>query len=233
MPDKLRDMQQRFIMEAEKYRVFPLDDSTLGRFVSTAKPNYALGRTLFTYRGEIANVPFPGIGGAPSVLNRAYTMTAEITVPQGGAEGMLVTDGGRFGGFGFYLLGGRPVFTWNLLQLALVKWQGKDALAPGNYTLEFDWKPEGPGFGKGGTGTLKVDGKVVDSHPMPRSVPVRLPWCETFNVGIDTGTPVDDKDYQVPFRFTGTIGKLTVKLGPEELTPAEREMIYGTDRKRQ
>jgi arylsulfatase len=230
MPDKLRDMQQRFIMEAEKYRVFPLDDSTLGRFVSTAKPNYALGRTLFTYSGEIANVPFPGIGGAPSVLNRAYTITAEITVPQGGAEGMLVTDGGRFGGFGFYLLEGRPMFTWNLLQLARVKWQGKEALAPGKHTLEFDWKPEGPGFGKGGTGTLKVDGKVVDSHAMPRSVPVRLPWCETFCVGLDTGTPVDDEDYQVPFRFTGTIGKLTVKVGPEELTPAEREMIYGTSR---
>jgi len=68
---------------------------------------------------------------------------------------------------------------------------------------------------------------------MPRSVPVRLPWCETFCVGVDTGTPVDDKDYQVPFRFTGKIDKLTVKLGPEELTPAEREMIYGASRERQ
>jgi len=87
-----------------------------------------------------------------------------------------------------------------------------------------------PGFGKGGTGTLKVGGKVVDSHPMPQSVPVRLPWTETFNVGVDTGTSVDDQDYQVPFRFTGTIDKLTVKLGPEELTPAEREMIYGSRR---
>ena len=63
---------------------------------------------------------------------------------------------------------------------------------------------------------------------MPRSVPVRLPWCETFNVGIDTGTPVDDQDYQVPFKFTGKIKKLTIRLGPEEPTPAEREMIYGT-----
>jgi arylsulfatase len=233
MPDKLRDLQQRFIMEAEKYQVFPLDDSRLPRFVSIDKPNYAFDRTVFTYSGELSNVPFPGIGGAPSVLNRSYTITAEITIPQGGAEGMLVTDGGRFGGYGFYLLKGKPVFTWNLLQLALVKWQGKEALAPGKHTLEFDWKPDGPGFGKGGTGTLKVDGKVVDSHLMPRSVPVRLPWSETFNVGLDTGTPVDDQDYQVPFKFTGKINKLTVKLGPEELTPEEREMIYGAYRKRQ
>src|SRR5262245_36655391 len=136
MPDKLRDMQQRFILEAERYRVFPLDDSTLTRFVSQDKPNYAFGRTLFTYTGEIANVPFPGIGGAPSLLDRSYTITADIEVPQGGAEGMLVTDGGRFGGYGFYLLQGKPVFTWNILQLAHVKWQSKEAVAPGKRTLE-------------------------------------------------------------------------------------------------
>jgi arylsulfatase len=162
-------------------------------------------------------VPFPGIGGAPNLLDRSYTITAEITIPQGGAEGMLVTDGGRFGGYGFYLLKGQPVFTWNLLQLERVKWRGNEALAPGKHTLEFDWKYDGPGFGKGGTGTLKVDGKVVDSHPMARTVPVILPWVETFNVGLDTGTPVDDQDYQVPFPFTGKIDKLTVKLGREEL----------------
>lgn len=218
MPDKLRDMQQRFILEAERYRVFPLDDSVLSRLVSQDKPNYAFGRTLFTYTGEIANVPFPGIGGAPSLLGRSYTVTAEITVPQDGAQGMLVTDGGRYGGYGFYLLEGKPVWTWNLLQLARVKWQAKEALTPGKHTLEFDWKYEGPGFGKGGVGALKVDGKVVDSHPMPRSVPVILPWCETFCVGVDTGTPVDDDDYQVPFHFTGKVEKVTIKLGETQAT---------------
>jgi hypothetical protein len=176
---------------------------------------------------DAANVPFPGVAGAPNLLNKSYTITAEVEIPQGGAEGMLVTDGGRFGGYGFYLLKGRPVFTWNLLQLELVKWQGKEALGPGKHMLEFDWKYARPGLGPGGTGTLKVDGKVVDTHPMPRSLPVRIGWVETFNVGVDTGTPVDDQDYQVPFGFTGKINKLTVKLGPEELTPAEHEMIYG------
>ena len=115
-PDKLRDMQQRFTMEAEKYRVFPLDDSVLTRFVSQDKPNYAFGRTLFTYTGEIANVPYPGIGSATSLLDRDYTITAQITIPEADAEGMLITDGGHFGGFGFYLLKGKPVFTWNLLR---------------------------------------------------------------------------------------------------------------------
>ena len=224
---KVEQMQQMFIAEAKKYQVFPLDDRTLPRFVGP-KPGYTPDRTLFTYSGELSNVPFPGVAGAPKVLNRSYTITAEVEIPDGGAEGMLVTDGGRFAGYGFYLLKGKPVFTWNLIQLETVKWQGKEALAPGKHTLEFEWKYAKPGLGQGGTGTLKVDGRVVDSHNMPRSLPVGIGWTETFNVGVDTGTPVDDKDYQVPFPFTGKIGKLTVKLGSEELTPAEREMIYGT-----
>ena len=76
----------------------------------------------------------------------------------------------------------------------------------------FDWRYDGPGLGKGGTGTLKVDGKVVDSHPMPKSLPIAVAWDEPFNVGVDSGTPVDDKDYKVPFPFTGRIHKLTVEL---------------------
>ena len=231
-PDKLRDLKQVFTMEATKYNVFPLDDRTLPRFIGP-KPSYVYGRTNFTYAGELMDVPFPGVGGAPNVLNKSYTITADVDVPQGGGEGMLVTDGGHFGGYGFYLLKGVPVFTWNLIQLDLVKWQGKQALTPGKHTLVFDWQYGGPGLGKGGTGTLKVDGQTVDSHPMPKSLPVGIGWVETFNVGIDTGTPVDDRDYQVPFKFTGTINKLTVSLGPEQLTPAEREMIYGTYRDRQ
>jgi len=210
MAGKLRDMQQLFTTEATKYRVFPLDDSRLTRFISE-KPSYSPGRTEFTYSGTIMNVPFPGSGSSPSLLNRSYTITAEIEVPQGGAEGMLVTDGGRFAGYGFYLLKGVPVFTWDLVALERVKWQGQQALAPGKHTLVFDWKYDGPGLGKGGTGTLTVDGKVVDSHPMPKSLPIAIAWDETFNVGIDTGTSVDDGDYQVPFAFTGKIDKLTVK----------------------
>jgi len=232
MPDKVKEMEKLFVKEGKKYQVFPLDDRTLPRFIGP-KPSYDPGRTEFTYTGELSNVPFPGVAGAPNMLNKSYTITAEIEVPQGGAEGMLVTDGGRFSGYGFYLLKGVPVFTWNLLQLDLVKWQGREALAPGKHTLEFDWKYAKPGLGGGGTGTLKVDGQVVDSRDMPKSLPVGIGWVETFNVGIDTGTSVDGRDYKVPFPFTGKIDRLTIKLGPEQLTPREQEMIYGTYRKRQ
>ena len=232
MPDKLRDLQQTFTMEGAKYNVFPLDDSRVPRFFGD-KPSYTAGRTLFTYSGELSNVPFPGTGGAPDLLDRSYTITADIEVPQGGAEGILVTDGGRFGGYGFYLLKGNPVFTWNLIQLEIVKWQGKDALAPGKHTLEFDWKYDGPGLGKGGTGTLKMDGKVVDTHPMAHSLGGGLPWSETFSVGIDTCTSVDEKDYQVPFAFTGKLNKLTVKLGPKQVSAEEKAAAEKKMRDRQ
>jgi len=232
MPEKLRAMQQLFTLEGTKYQVFPLDDSTLSRFISD-KPSYSPGRTLFTYTGPLANVPFPDTGSAPNLLNRSYTITAEVEIPASGAEGVLATDGGRFAGWGFYLLKGRPVFTWNLVGLERVKWQGKEALAPGRRTLEFDWKYNGPGFGKGGTGTLKVDGKMVDSHPMPRSLPITVAWDEFFNVGLDTGTAVDDNDYQVPFRFTGKIVKLVVKLGPKELAAADQAKVEKAKRDRQ
>src|SRR5262245_45982356 len=115
MPDKLRDMQQLFMLEAAKYQVFPLDDRTLARYMGP-KPSYTHGRTVFEYSGELTNVPFPGVAGAPNVLNKSYTITAEVEIPRGdqrplglsapeaSAEGMLVTDGGRFAGYGFYLL---------------------------------------------------------------------------------------------------------------------------------
>lgn len=100
MPDKLRDLRELWTLEAAKYNVFPLDDTILPRFIGP-KPNYTPFRTVFTYSGELADVPFPGTGGAPNMLNKSYTITAQVEVPEGGAEGMLVTDGGRFAGYGF------------------------------------------------------------------------------------------------------------------------------------
>jgi arylsulfatase len=143
---------------------------------------------------------------------------------------MIVTQGGRFGGYGFYLLKGKPVFLWNLVDLKRVRWEGAKALSPGKHTLEFDFKYDGlglgnvafnnlSGIGRGGIGVLKVDGKEVARQTMERTLPLILQWDENFDVGADTGTPVDDNDYQVPFRFTGKLNKLTLKLEPPVLTP--------------
>lgn len=207
-PDKLKK-QDQFWVEANKYQVLPLDASVATRLI-TPRPNLTAGKTLFTYSGELTGIPH---GDAPSVLDTSYTITAEVEIPPGGAEGMLLTEGGRFGGYGFYLLKGKPTFVWNLLDLERVRWDGQETLSPGKHKLVFDFTYEGEGMasmafgisgiGKGGTGVLKVDGKEVASKRMARTVPLILQWDETFDVGADTGTPVDDKDYQVPFRFTG------------------------------
>jgi len=110
------------------------------------------------------------------------------------------------------------------------------SVAPGKHTLEFDFKYDGmgigtlafnnlSGIGRSGTGVLKVDGKEVASQKMDRTLPLILQWDENFDVGADTGTPVDDSDYQVPFRFTGKLNKLTLKIEPPVLTPADEKLL--------
>ena len=208
MPDKLKQMQELFLMEAAKYNVFPLDNDVLGRVLS-ARPSATAGRTVFNYTGEISGITG---GNAPNIVNKSYTITANVEIPDGGGDGMLVTEGGRFGGYGLYILKGKPVYSYNMLGLAHFRWEGSDALKPGKHAIVFDFKSEGQGFGKGGTGVLTVDGVQMAPQTIPHTIPFLLPWDETFDVGVDTRTGVDDADYQLPFQFTGTIDKLTVEL---------------------
>jgi arylsulfatase A-like enzyme len=227
-PDKLRELQALFLTEAAKYQVLPLDNSILPRLV-TPRPSATAGRTVFTYSGENAGIP---LGNAPSILDKDYTITAEVTIPTGGAEGMIATLGGRFGGYALYLLKGKPVFSYNMLDLERFRWEGgvggrdlfSDALKPGKHTIVFDFKYNGPGPGKGGTGVLTVDGKLVAAKTIPHTIPILMTIDETFDIGSDTRTTVDDS-YKLPFRFTGTIDKLTYKLGPEQMTNDEQKLI--------
>ena len=117
------------------------------------------------------------------------------------------------------------MFDYNVLMLAQFRWEGQQALAAGKHTIVFDFTYDGPGIAKGGTGVLKVDGKEVATLKIPHTIPFLLPADETFDVGVDTRTPVNDKDYQVPFRFNGTIDKLTFKLGPVQLTNEDHQII--------
>ncbi len=228
-PDKLREMQQLLWAELATHQALPLDASVATRLVAP-RPSAVAGRNVFTYTaGTVTGVPH---GAAPSVLNTSYTLTAEVEIPDGGAEGMINTNGGRFGGYGFYLLKGKPVFLWNLLDLERPRWEAPQALTPGRHEIEFSFKYDGLGFatlafndlsgiGRGGIGELKVDGKPVASARAEHTVPLILQWDETFDIGADTGTPVDDRDYQVPFAFTGKLDKLTIAVDPPQLTPAD------------
>ena len=177
----------------------------------TARPSPTAGRTEFTYSGEMSGLPE---GSVPNTLAKSYSISAEVDISQAGAEGMLNTNGGRFGGYGLYLLKGKPVFVYNLLGIERFRWEGTDVLAPGKHTVTFDFKYDGPGMAKGGTGVLSVDGKQVDSKAIPHTIPSILTIDESFDVGVDTRLSVEDKDYQPPFRFTGELDKLTIKLGP-------------------
>lgn len=227
-PGKLKEMQELFLTEAAKYQVLPLDNSVLPRII-TPRPSATAGRTTFTYRGENVGIP---PGNAPSILNRDYTITADITVPAGGAEGMIATFGGRFGGYGLYLLKGKPVFVYNLLNLKRTRWEGGvgaedwlgKSLSPGKHTLVFDFKYDGPGPGKGGTGVFTVDGKVLSKQTMEHSIPFLMSLDESMDIGLDTRTGVDGS-YTLPFKFTGTINKLTYQIGREQLTAQQREEI--------
>jgi arylsulfatase len=216
-PEKLAEMKKIFMAEAATYNVLPLDNRSLPRFLDP-RPSANPGRTEFSFTSEISHIPK---GGAPSILGRSFTITAEVEIPAGGGDGMLVTDGGRFGGYGLYILKGKPVFVYNLVNVERTRWEGKDALAPGRHTIVFDFKYDGIGFGLGGSGTLSVDGKAVDAKRISRTIAFTLPVDETFDVGVDTRTPVDDRDYQVPFRFQGKLVKLAVKLHPIKGTLAQ------------
>lgn len=231
-PGKLKEMQDLFLLEAAKYQVFPLDNAMAARFVAP-RPSVTAGRSLFTYSGVLTGTPN---GDAPMLLNSSYAIKAEVEIPAGGGEGMLVTQGGRFAGWGFYLLKGKPVYVWNLLDLERVRWEGDEALTPGKHVLEFDFAYDGmgmgtlafnstSGMGRSGTGVLKVDGKTVATRTMARTIPITLQWDENFDVGADTLTGVDDADYQPPFAFDGTIDKLTISIDRPKLSEADIEKL--------
>ena len=236
-PDKVKEMKQAFIGEGKKYNVFPMDASVAARIVAP-RPNITAGRSEFVYTRPMIGLPQ---GDSPFILDASYTITADIEVPDSGAEGMLVTSGGRFGGYGFYLLKGKPVFLWNLIDLKRIKWEGADALTPGKHTVEFDFKYDGlgvgtlafnnmSGLGRGGVGTLKVDGKEVATQTMEHTMPMILQWDESFDIGSDTLTGVNDEDYLPPFPLTAKLDKLTIKVDRPQLSPQDIEKLEEASR---
>ncbi len=236
-PRKVKEMREQFFAEAKKYQVLPLDASVAARIIAP-RPNITAGRSEFVYKRPMIGLPQ---GDSPLLLDTSYTITADITIPEGGAEGMMLTSGGRFAGYGFYLLKGKPVFLWNLIDLERIKWEGPDALTPGKHTVEFDFKYEGlgvgtlvynsfTGLGQPGTGKLKVDGKVVATKRMEKTLPTILQWDESFDIGSDTLTGVNDADYKPPFPLTAQLNKLTINMDRPQLSPADITKLEAAQR---
>ena len=231
-PEKVAEMRAMFLEEARKYQVLPLDAS-VGARVAAPRPSLTAGRTEYVYTRPMIGLPQ---GDAPYLLDTSYTITADIIVPEDGAEGMIVTSGGRFGGWGFYLLKGKPVFVWNLVDLERIKWEGGTALSPGKHSIEFEFEYDGlgigtmaynnfSGIGRPGVGTLKVDGKEVQTLKMEKTIPIILQWDESFDIGSDTITGVNDADYKPPFPLTAELEKLTITVNRPVLSPDEIEKL--------
>lgn len=209
-PWKLRQMQDLFWMEAARYNVLPLDNSRVPRLDVTTRPSLTMGRNTFTLYPGMVRIPE---GAAPDFKNKSYKITAHVNIPATGAEGVMLTQGGRFGGLGLYLLENRPVFHYNFLGLAEYRIAGNDALKPGRHVIAFEFTYDGGGAGKGGSGVLAVDGRKVAAGRIEHTMPLRISLDECLDIGEDTGTSVS-KDYRMnmPFKFSGSIEKVTVEL---------------------
>jgi arylsulfatase A-like enzyme len=220
-PDKLHELQLLFYAEAARYNVLPLDDSTVARMDPAIRPSLTRGRTEFTYSGTVTRIPE---AAAPDVKNKSFRITADVVLPKGGGTGVVLTQGGISAGYALMFKDGKPVFHYNLANVAHFSIAAKDALGPGRHTVVFNFKYDGGGIGKGGTGTVSVDGRQVAEGRIERTIPVRFSFDETFDVGEDTGTPVS-LDYDVPFKFNGEIEKVVVHLGESKLNAADQRKV--------
>jgi arylsulfatase len=211
-PAKLKELQDLFLSEATKYHVLPLDDRTLDRLnpALVGRPDLMAGRTTLTV--------FQGmIGMSENVFintkNRSHTITAEVDTAGAGANGAILAQAGRFGGWALYVKDGKPTYTYNWLGLQEYTVASTQALPAGKATIRYEFVYDGGGAGKGGVGTIFVNGQKVASGRIDKTQCCMFSADEGADVGADEGTAVSSS-YEVPFDFTGKIGKVTIELGP-------------------
>ncbi len=226
-PAKLKELQDGFWVEAEKYQVLPLDDRLAERIADpTLRPSLIEGRTRFTYYAGTVRVPY---SSAAQITNRSHTITAYVEVPRGGADGVLVAEGGVNGGYVLYVKDGRPTYEYNYGIQTRSKVTGPLALAPGPNVIRMDFRYDGGGLGKGGTVALLVNDKKVGDGRLEKTAWGRFTG-EDFDIGEDTGSPVS-ADYISPNRFTGTLKKVEIVTQPPSLSAADRETLRSMERK--
>ncbi len=218
-PAKLKEMQDLFMTEAVKYSVLPLDDRTLERLNAAlvGRPDLMAGRTSLTvYQGMTGMSENVFI----NVKNRSHTIIAEVEIPKKGGNGVILAQAGRFGGWSLYVKDGKPTYTYNWLGLKRYTVAAREALAAGKATIRFEFAYDGGGVGKGGTGTLFVNGKKVATGRIDQTQCCAFSADEGADVGADEGTPVTEA-YKVPFKFTGKIDKVTIDL--KEMKTVDKE----------
>ncbi len=207
-PEKLKEMQALFMKEAEKYHVLPLDDRLLERINAElmGRPTVMGDRTSVTYGEGMKGI---GVDIFIDLRNKSYTITTEVTVDQKG-NGVIVCQGGRFGGLSFYLKDGKPAFSYNYLGLESTRIMAPEALKPGNYLLKYDFTYDGGGMGKGGVGTISVNDKKVVESRIGKTQAGLFSVDDLADIGTDDGTPV--ADYGKSAKFNGKINYVTIEL---------------------
>ena len=216
---RLRDLHDLFWVEAAKYNVLPLDDRFVERADSSLRPSLIAGRTDFVYYPGAVRIPE---SSAASTKSRSHTITATIYMPQNGGDGVLVAAGGLVAGYALYIKDGKPTYEYNWFSQQRYKVTGAEKLPPGPATIRVDFKYDGGGAAKGGTITLFVNDKQVGEGRVDKTVLARYSADETFDIGMDTGSPVSD-DYASPNPFTGTLKKVEIHLNPVKLDKAEND----------
>ena len=223
-PERLRRMQDLFLVEASRHGVFPLDNSRMERFDTSIRPSLTRGRTTFSYSGNLARIPE---GAAPDLKNKSFTISARVDVSKAPAQGVIATQGGLFGGWALYVDEGKPVYFYNEANLSHATVASPRVMGTGKHTVVLSFRYDGGGVGKGGVATMTVDGEKVAEGRVERTLPYRISIDESFDVGEDSGTPVNHR-YDVPFRFTGTIEQLTVDLG--QVAKADQDAVDAAER---
>jgi arylsulfatase len=220
-PQKLKELQDLFWIEATKYNVLPLDDRFIERADPAMRPSLIEGRTKFTYFPGVRRVPE---SSSPNVKNKSHAITADVEIPKDGADGVLVAAGGNVGGYALFVKDGKLSYEYNYFTVERFRIASEDKLTPGKHAIRFEFKYDGGGVGKGGTGTLLVDDKEVAKGRIEKTILGRFSADETFDTGEDTGSPVSGR-YKAPFRFGGTIKRIEIDLAPKRLGAADVETL--------
>jgi arylsulfatase A-like enzyme len=222
-PARLADLQRLWLIEVAKYNVLPLDDRRVERFNSdlAGRPVLVTGRSQLLFGGMTRLSE----NSVLNLKNKSHSVTAEIVVPEGGAEGVIVAQGGEFGGWSLYLVDGQPRYCYNTFGLARFNVAGDKPVADGTHQVRMEFAYDGGGLGKGGTATLFVDGNQVGEGRVDGTVPMLFSADETADIGSDTASPVAD-DYPADSRFTGTVRWVQLDIGGEDhdhlISPDER-----------
>jgi len=212
-PKKLEELQRLFLIEAAKYNVLPLDDRRAERFNAdlAGRPQLIKGNSqiLFGGMGRLSE------NSMVVLKNKSYAVTAEVVVPDTGAAGVIVAQGGAFGGWSLYLKDGKPAYCYNLFGLQLFKVYGEEALSAGDHQVRLEFDYDGGGLGKGGTAKLYLDGNKVGEGRVDATVPMLFSADETTDVGSDSGTPVTDDLGPKETVFTGRVRWVQMDLGKD------------------